>query len=515
MLNTSIIGITTNTPSTVVARDTDGSFAANVVTGTRFYADASSYFTVVPTGNGYSQLVFDTGDYIQYDRTTNILFFYSGGNSTASLTPTGALSVTSQLAAPVALVTGSTASTTTGTGALIVTGGVGIGGDVHVGGDVTAATFTGNGAAVTGVKAAQVTVADTASGATGYLTWAAGSGNNAVAISTSRSTVYNPNTGDITNAGKFITTNSTASTTTATGAIIVTGGVGVGGAINAAGTIKSNTSITTGIDTTSGGGSILINGASGYLNLYPSSTTTASVYNSGAGHNFQTGGVSKVLIDNTGIITTYSTSGSTSTTSGSIVAGGGIGAAGNVYAAAFYGAATGLTSINSGNLTGPTLTANVTASSLTSVGTLTSVNTSGVITTSNTTAATGVLTGAIIVSGSGGGLSVQGNIWAGGDVTAYSDARIKANIQHITDALNKVEQLNGYTFDRTDQVMARQTGVIAQEVLKVLPEAVSGSEETTYGVSYGNMVGLLIEAIKELSGEVKTLRAEVQILKGL
>ena len=52
----------------------------------------------------------------------------------------------------------------------------------------------------------------------------------------------------------------------------------------------------------------------------------------------------------------------------------------------------------------------------------------------------------------------------------------------------------------------RQTGVIAQEVLEVLPEAVLGDEEGHYSVAYGNMVGLLIEAIKELKAEVEELK---------
>jgi hypothetical protein len=107
------------------------------------------------------------------------------------------------------------------------------------------------------------------------------------------------------------------------------------------------------------------------------------------------------------------------------------------------------------------------------------------------------------------------NIWTSGNVTAYSDIRVKTNIEHIPNALDKVCQLNGYTFDRTDvtfdehgepETPIRQTGVIAQEVLKVLPEAVMGDEDGHYSVAYGNMVGLLIEAVKELKAEVEELK---------
>jgi hypothetical protein len=104
-------------------------------------------------------------------------------------------------------------------------------------------------------------------------------------------------------------------------------------------------------------------------------------------------------------------------------------------------------------------------------------------------------------------------------VTAYSDRRVKTNIENIPDALSKVCQLNGYTFDRTDvdfdefgepTTPIRQTGVVAQEVLAVLPEAVMGNEEGHYSVAYGNMVGLLIESIKELKSEVDDLKTQLE-----
>ena len=48
----------------------------------------------------------------------------------------------------------------------------------------------------------------------------------------------------------------------------------------------------------------------------------------------------------------------------------------------------------------------------------------------------------------------------------------------------------------------RYTGLIAQEVLPVLPEAVTGSEDTNYALAYGNMMGLIVEAIKELKQKI-------------
>ena len=106
-------------------------------------------------------------------------------------------------------------------------------------------------------------------------------------------------------------------------------------------------------------------------------------------------------------------------------------------------------------------------------------------------------------------VKANGNVIAAGSIAAFSDLRVKTNISKIEHALNKVEQLNGYTFDRTDIEGPRQTGVIAQEVIKVLPEAVFGSEDTSYSVAYANMMGLMIEAIKELNAKVDDLQKQL------
>ncbi len=112
----------------------------------------------------------------------------------------------------------------------------------------------------------------------------------------------------------------------------------------------------------------------------------------------------------------------------------------------------------------------------------------------------------------GTSINVAGTITAAGNVTAYSDIRVKRDVKPITNAIAKVKQLNGVTFQRTDVEDARQTGIIAQDVLKVLPEAVRGSEKEFYSVAYGNMVGLLVEAIKEQQSEIDELKALVKQL---
>ena len=96
-------------------------------------------------------------------------------------------------------------------------------------------------------------------------------------------------------------------------------------------------------------------------------------------------------------------------------------------------------------------------------------------------------------------LYVTGDIYATGDVTASSDRRLKTDIKRIENALDKVCSLGGYTYVMNDKP---SSGLIAQEVLEVLPEVVHGSEETNYSLAYGNIVGLLVEAIKELKEKI-------------
>ena len=100
------------------------------------------------------------------------------------------------------------------------------------------------------------------------------------------------------------------------------------------------------------------------------------------------------------------------------------------------------------------------------------------------------------------GATVAGDILASGNITANSDVRLKSSIETIPNALEKVLSVRGVTFDMND---ARGTGVIAQELERVLPEAVFDNEDGMKSVAYGNVVGLLIEAIKEQQTQIETL----------
>lgn len=102
----------------------------------------------------------------------------------------------------------------------------------------------------------------------------------------------------------------------------------------------------------------------------------------------------------------------------------------------------------------------------------------------------------------------DGTLTSTGNITAYSDRRLKKDLVKITNALDKVCKLTGYTFTRIDNNL-KQTGLIAQDVKAVLPEAVSTSEDGILGVSYGQLAGLLVEAIKELKAEVADLKKQL------
>ncbi len=110
--------------------------------------------------------------------------------------------------------------------------------------------------------------------------------------------------------------------------------------------------------------------------------------------------------------------------------------------------------------------------------------------------------GSISVAMSG---SFTGDFTATGDVTAYSDDTLKTNVQVIDGALGRVEAIRGVTFDRIEDG-STSTGVIAQELEAVLPQAVKTDDNGVRHVAYGNITGLLIEAVKELSAQVAELK---------
>jgi hypothetical protein len=102
-------------------------------------------------------------------------------------------------------------------------------------------------------------------------------------------------------------------------------------------------------------------------------------------------------------------------------------------------------------------------------------------------------------------LYVSGSIRATGSITANSDISLKKNLLKIENALEKVEQINGYTYEFKEDDSKRHAGVIAQEIQTVLPEIVNKGNDGILGVEYGNISALLIEAIKEQNTKIKNL----------
>ena len=104
-------------------------------------------------------------------------------------------------------------------------------------------------------------------------------------------------------------------------------------------------------------------------------------------------------------------------------------------------------------------------------------------------------------------MSAAGAATFNDNVTAYSDERLKDNIETLTDGLDKVEQLRGVTYTRDER---ENIGVIAQEVEKILPEIVltADDEMGTKSVDYSRLTAVLIEAVKDLSVRVKKLEGK-------
>ena len=114
-----------------------------------------------------------------------------------------------------------------------------------------------------------------------------------------------------------------------------------------------------------------------------------------------------------------------------------------------------------------------------------------------------------------------GEIRATEDITAFysSDKNLKENIKNIENPIEKIQKINGVTFDWTDEyiknhggeddyfVRKNDVGVIAQEVEQVLPQVVATRENGTKAVKYDRICALLIECIKDLKKEIEELKS--------
>jgi hypothetical protein len=334
----------------------------------------------------------------------------------------------------------------------------------------------------------------TSNGSTGAPTWAAPSSFNGGTIT-----------------GTLFVNESTASNATTTGALVVSGGVGIGGNLNVGGTFTSN-----GIQNTAIGSITRNTGAFTTLTSNSTTTFTAGTVSSSTttGTIVVTGGAGfsgAVNIGGSlsagGVSSFTSNTASSGTTTGSLLVTGGIGVSGRVSAANFNGAEF---TASSGTYGGASILGEKNGWAGLNFRSSAGVNANTIMSR---------------VSDGYGGIfnkadsnwllqwDGSGNFTATANVTAYSDERLKDQIEIIPNALEKVLTLDGVTFIRRDNGQ-RGTGLIAQNLQKVLPEAVLEDEKGMLSVAYGNTVGLLIEAIKEQQKQIDLLTQKLIKLEG-
>jgi len=110
----------------------------------------------------------------------------------------------------------------------------------------------------------------------------------------------------------------------------------------------------------------------------------------------------------------------------------------------------------------------------------------------------------------------DGNAELAGTLSQLSDARLKSDVTEISDAIDIISAIRGvryYWNDNLKRNPSRQVGVIAQDVEKVLPEAVHTDEDGFKSVYYSGLIGPMIEAIKELKSENDLVKSENSQLK--
>ncbi|MFU9046365.1 tail fiber domain-containing protein [Acinetobacter tibetensis] len=267
-----------------------------------------------------------------------------------------------------------------------------------------------------------------------------------------------------------------AATSTITGTVIVTGGVGVSGSVYAAsfvGPLAGNASTASTLAT---GRTIALSGAV---------TGTATTFN----------GSNNITIPVTEVVASY--------LSGTINAARltgtyNISISGNAATASSTGTLTGFSTTRN-NSTPWLIYGSSGTEGVVEVGRYLDFHGSNTSSEDYTVRLDGGTTGSTL-------LRLTGHFTASGNVTAYSDIRLKENVEYIEGALAKVHRLNGITFTRNDQedTETRYVGLIAQEVLQAIPEAVRIGDDAnkTLAVDYQGLVGVLVEAVKELNNRL-------------
>lgn len=283
--------------------------------------------------------------------------------------------------------------------------------------------------------------------------------------------------GTVTGVTRF--TANIAATSTSTGTIVITGGLGVSGNVYASnfyGALQGNATTASTLAT---GRTIAISGGvtSGAVTFNGSNNITIPVTSVSA--EYLTGNISTSRLTGT-----YD-----------------INISGNAQTASSTGTLTGFSTTRN-NSTPWLLYGSAGTEGVVEIGRYLDFHGSNTSTEDYTVRLDGGTTGSTL-------LRLTGHFTASGNVTAFSDIRLKENIQYIEDALEKVHQMNGITFTRKDHSdqETRYVGLIAQEVQRAVPEAVRVGDDSnkTLAVDYQGLVGVLVEAVKSLSNRLAKL----------
>jgi hypothetical protein len=251
--------------------------------------------------------------------------------------------------------------------------------------------------------------------------------------------------------------------------------------------------------------------------FYDTSNTTLNVYD---GSSF-----SRVGIDTTAALSLTNSTSATSATTGALKVTGGVSTQNNLWVGGTSNSIGTLTCSKASG-TGLSVTANTTVGGTLAVTGIITSPSVGLDTTDYISWTNNAHTSFFINGGERARIEVDGDVHADGDVVAYSttisDERLKTGITTVTNALDKVTKLKGVEFTRKNNGQ-RSAGVIAQDVEKVLPQAIrekklplqTGDEDTLYKtVEYDALHSLYIEAIKELKDMVEKQALQIKELQG-